>query len=112
MEDFLSFEIAKRLKDKGFDWVKITTYDPKTKVRNNHLEPTISQVFKWLREEKLILIGISPMQEYDVEETIEWCSGVYKADKQGTLRLEEEFYCETYEKAANAGIKYILDNLI
>ena len=41
MEDFVNFEIAKKLKEKGFEWVKITTYNPKTKVRNNHLEPTI-----------------------------------------------------------------------
>ena len=112
MEDFVNFKLAQKLKEKGFEWVKITTYNPKTKVRNNHLEPTISQVLKWLREEKLILIGLSPMQEYDVEETIEWCATVYKADKQGGLSLKEELYYESYEQAALASIEYATNNLI
>lgn len=85
----------------------------KQKVPTNQLCscPNIYQVLKWLREEKLILIGLSPMQEYDVEETIEWCATVYKVDKQGGLSLKEELYYESYEQSALAGIEYVLDNL-
>ena len=151
MEDFVPFEIAKKLKEKGFNvsciyayckqggWNEYTqkheliTYTLRTdgnpfgtyyigknwnkeyKTNKNKIQcsaPTISQVLKWLREEKLILIGLSPMQEYDVEETIEWCATVYKADKLGGLSFKEEYYYESYEYAALAGIKYVIDNLI
>ena len=131
----VNYEIAKKLKDKGFReecllhyvgedlyyniespiannqfWFSHNKYDNLWH-RDNIDAPTISQVLKWLREEKLILIGLSPMQEYDVEETIEWCATVYKAYKQGGLSLKEELYYESYEQAALAGIEYVLDNL-
>lgn len=136
MEDFVNFEIAKKLKEKGFKeeclchyigedlfsniespiannqfWFSHNKYD-NIWHRDNVDAPTISQVLKWLRDEKGTLIGLSPMQEYDAEETIEWCATVYKADKQGGLSLKEEFYYESYEQAALAGVNYCLDNLI
>jgi hypothetical protein len=87
-------------------------YDYNDFDENDFIAPTISQVLKWLREEKLILIGLSPMQEYDGNEMIEWCSTIYKADKQGGMSWMEELYYESYEQAALAGIEYVLDNLI
>ena len=137
MEDFVTFEIAKKLKEKGFKEQCLAYYTKDSDFyynnsygsdvenafksfnsRPNHIcgkridAPIIYQVLKWMREEKLILIGLSPMQEYDVEETIEWCATVYKADKQGGLSLKEELYYESYEQAALASIEYVLDNLI
>lgn len=142
--EICNFEIAKKLKEKGFnkncssfyaldnftaeyiddcgdayevDFEKGELYlnypIKSTKFKDKMLDaPTISQVLKWLREEKLILIGLSPMQEYDGNEMIEWCSTIYKADKQGGMSWMEELYYESYEQAALAGIEYILDNLI
>lgn len=120
MKDFVPFEIAKKLEEKGFNPQKQPNYlyynGELVEVKDHYnISPyeyasTISQVLKWLREEKLILIGLSPMQEYDVEETIEWCATVYKADKQGGLSLKEELYYESYEQAAIAGIEYVIDN--
>lgn len=141
MEDFVNFSIAKKLKEKGFrepclGWYypfEVCGFDYKTSIVFNNSAyrgsnykdmlvshkdekyidaPTISQVLKWLREEKLILIGLSPMQEYDGNEMIEWCSTIYKADKQGGMSWMEELYYESYEQAALASIEYILDNLI
>ena len=141
MEDFVNFSIAKKLKEKGFScklpyaiyneigqFCLLTTsapyrvcesgykyreyYDYNDFDENDFIAPTISQVLKWLREEKLILIGLSPMQEYDGDEIVEWCATVYKADKQGGMSWIEEFYYESYEQAAIAGIEYALDNLI
>lgn len=141
MEDFVPFEIAKKLKEKGFtckypfamynelgSYCPLTTssdyvtcesgykyrcyYDYNDFDENDFIAPTISQVLKWLREEKFILIGLSPMQEYDGNEMIEWCSTIYKADKQGGMSWIEEFYYESYEQATLAGIEYVLDNLI
>ena len=123
-EDFVSFEIAKKLKEKGFELRTRYGYIPPIKLIheaftdkdwtkiNGYAAPTISQVLKWLREEKLILIGLSPMQEYGGDEVVEWCATVYKADKQGGLSWQEEFYYQSYEQAALAGIEYVLDNLI
>ena len=142
MENFVPFEIAKKLKEKGFTCqypiamynelgrfhALYTSADHNPNIKsvfgnreyydyndfdeNDFIAPTISQVLKWLREEKLILIGLSPMQEYDGNEMIEWCSTIYKADKQGGMSWIEEFYYESYEQAALAGIEYVLDNLI
>lgn len=132
-DDFAPFELAVKLKEKGFPQVKensLAMYNEDGEwfsLAKNLDEfeysfedfddrdcvcPIISQVLKWLREEKLILIGLSPMQEYGGEEVIEWCSTVYKADKQGGLGWKEEFYYQSYEQAAIAGIEYVLDNLI
>lgn len=123
--DFVTFEIAKKLREKGFNWICSHYYRTKCKdlfmvfpcedwsnTEERINAPTISQVMKWLREEKLILIGLSPMQEYDGDEMIEWCSSIYKADKQGGMSWIEEFYYQSYEQAALAGIEYALDNLI
>ena len=125
-EDFAPFELAVKLKEKGFDYPCIAHYDINKELKGVIREPifwhsdvlsyadapTISQVLKWLRKEKLILIGLSPMQEYGGDEVVEWCATVYKADKQGGLSWQEEFYYQSYEQAALAGIEYILDNLI
>ena len=140
-EDFVPFELAVKLKEKGFREKCLLHYESTGGFYSNSIDtydrpnqeldysdflkcfnggnsiglidaPTIPQVLKWLREEKLILIGLSPMQEYDGDEVVEWCATVYKADKQGGLSWKEEFYYQSYEKAALAGIEYVLDNLI
>lgn len=140
-EDFAPFELAVKLKEKGFREKCLLHYESTGGFYSNSIDtydrpnqeldysdflkcfnegnsiglidaPTISQALKWLREEKLILIGLSPMQEYGGDEVIEWCSTVYKADKQGGLSWQEEFYYQSYEQAALAGIEYVLDNLI
>ena len=123
-EDFVTYELAVKLKEKGFREKVNAYYGKHENIFEIHpaldmndadygaSAPTISQVLKWLREEKLILIGLSPMQEYDGDEVIEWCATVYKADKQGGLSWKEEFYYQSYEQAALAGIEYVLDNLI
>lgn len=141
MEDFVTFEIAQKLKEKGFTCkypfamynelgiyhplmtsADYETCDSGFKCRcyydyddfdeNDYIAPTISQVLKWLRKEKLILIALSPMQEYDGDEMIEWCSSIYKADKQGGMSWIEEFYYQSYEQAAIAGIEYALNYLL
>lgn len=140
-EDFAPFELAVKLKEKGFREKCLLHYENTGGFYSNSVDtydrpnqeldysdflkcfnegnsiglidaPTISQVLKWLREEKLVLIGLSPMQEYGGDEVIEWCSTVYKTDKQGGLSRKEEFYYQSYEQAALAGVNYCLDNLI
>lgn len=135
MEDFVTFELAKKLKEKGYpqrpDYFNYSSYydwdglrkihslsnasvwfDPNISRENIYFAPTISQVLKWLREEKNIVFGISPMQEMDCD-YLGWCVTIYKVDDNGYgLSWQEELYYDTYESAAIAGIEYALDNLI
>ena len=141
MEDFVTFEIAKKLKEKGFScempfamyneiaaFHLLTTsapynvcdsgykyreyYDYEDFDEHDYIAPTIAQVLKWLREEKKIVFGISPMQEMDCD-YLGWCVTIYKVDDNGYgLSWQEELYYDTYESAAIAGIEYALDNLI
>ena len=135
-EDFVPCELAVKLKEKGFReeclchyigdnlfyniespiankqlWFSHNKFD-NIWHRDNYDAPTISQALKWLREEKLILIALSPTQEYDCNGFIGWCATVYKADKQGGMSWQEEFYYQSYELAALVGIEYVLNNLI
>ena len=128
MEDFVSFEIAKKLKEKGFSLEKTEIYGKfdsdglfHPQLYFNYIEtmdcdeiiaPTISQALKWLREEKNIVFGITPMQEMDGD-YLSWCITIYKvADDGYGLSFKEELYYDSYESVALAGIKYALDNLI
>lgn len=109
--DFVNFDLATKLKEKGFEWLKISTYNPKTKVRNNHTEPTISQVLEWLRKEKKmhINIGIYPNG---------WKFYCCSCEKHNNGKFGDYDICEplglhnSYEAAAIAGIEYCLENLI
>lgn len=107
-EDFVSYEIAKKLKEKGFEWCRVTTYNPKTKVRNNHTEPTISQVLKWLREEKQIHISTTL---YSGEEN-KWNHAIIDVETYKLLNLVMEDNYVTCEASDIAGIEYVIDNLI
>ena len=66
MEDFVTFEIAKKLKEKGFPQITFGNYNMQsacyiedgrfyengciTEVSRAYTAPTISQVLKWLRK--------------------------------------------------------------
>lgn len=130
MEDFVPYELAKKLKEKGFDEVCYNYYEPlkhclnqiKTPWTNKEGEsygvitaPTIAQVLKWLREEKKISI------EPTIHCSLKWVSGIYSFDdgltdftQYDTNIVDDTVYIfyETYELAALAGIEYCLDNLI
>lgn len=66
--------------------------------------PTISQVLKWLREEKGIHVCIA------LGEFSDWMYDVSRIDGNMFCKAEDDF--ESYEQAALAGIEYVLDNLI
>lgn len=123
MEDFVNFEIAKKLKEKGFDEACYNYYEPlkhclselKTQFTNKEGEyygiitaPTISQVLKWLREKKGWIIVVR------LYSTNGWYWFIQ--DKNGELKSSHLASCDdcfaTYEQAAIAGIEYAIDNLI
>lgn len=112
MEDFVTLEITKKLKEKGFP-IKTKTEGKfgLTKVKEVEILPTISQVLKWLREEKDIDLVISPVFFYDdvLGKMREYGCKVFAPSLN---KPEHCGYYEEWEQAAIAGIEYILYNLI
>lgn len=121
MEDFVTLEIAKKVKEKRFPQgnenditEKYYTISDSLKsaimlANNEDVEwycPTISQVLKWLREEKNIHICIG----YSDNINAMWDYEVILLD--GALYQNSDFGYESYEEAVLAGIEYVLDNLI
>lgn len=116
--DFVTFEIARKLKDKGFDLETSNVYERNTLAcrYEDYPKPTISQVLKWLREEKKIYVGISYMPKIISDEGV--MDDFYYPTFQKIDLFEPMFFIggddnySTYEEAVLAGIEYVLDNLI
>ena len=134
MENFVPFEIAKKLKEKGFKekciayyWESINEHTASFVVEDNMPDdgvcildlisehnksewspfidaPTISQVLKWLREEKGIHICIS-LGSYS-----DWDCEISKID--GNVYCNAYCGCHDYEQAALVGISFVIDELI
>lgn len=121
-EDYVSFETAKLLKEKGFDEPCECLYDTENNdvsivngwmdTSNSELEekefacysaPTLQMAMKWLREvHKLYMYtAFAGMEEV-------WFSRIYNKDKH--LKDLDDF--NTYEEACETAIKYCLKNLI
>lgn len=125
-EDFVPYELAVKLEEKGFNEPCNAYYEPiklnlnfcKLGWRNSTEKqlgvitaPTISQVLKWLREEKKmhIIVEISDSGwYYTIYPSIRWENGKLKSDTY-IMSFKNK---ESYEQAALAGIEYVLDNLI
>lgn len=134
---FVNFSIAKKLKEKGFKEECLChyigddlVYNIESPIANNQLwfshnkfdniwhrdnydAPTISQVLKWLREEKKILITIIPQEKNLGHDTLCFCvyritEDLYQPIYNGTINT----LVDSYEETAIAGIEYVLDNLI
>lgn len=159
MEDFVPYDLAVKLRDKGFncnclfafndeqiinpnvvekygalsddgyyeltkngggelDWDYVYIYETKLMLKRNIIlkrnfidAPTISQVLKWLREEKKIYIMINFWPAgYDAEIYTE--IGKDRNSFCWERYIDECDYYDSYELAAIAGIEYCLDNLI
>lgn len=121
-EDFVTYDIAVKLKKKGFNDECHAYYEPLKHCLNisrvfktNSLAenynciaaPTVSQVLKWLREEKKIFILI------DIRIDLSWFYEVWGFEISllplGYVPYQKK---QSYEQAALAGIEYVIDNLI
>ena len=128
MEDFVPFEIANKLKEKGYpqhiadDAYIIDNYGEDKYNIGDRLPipfvpdymddvaaPTISQVLKWLRE-KGIDIYCTPNWYNKTDRYYVVCIVKDRLYNYGGYIDDNEF--NTYEEAALAGIEYVLDNLI
>lgn len=117
-EDCVSFEVAKLLKDKGFDWASRLWYNSNGIVSQKYIEPTNNIlgkdehfpcvtnqiVMKWLREVHSIFIQVE-LYKYD-----DYCFEVFQNAHR--LIVEKDEVYKSYEEACEAAIKYCLENLI
>lgn len=103
-EDYVSFETAKLLKEKGFDEECQQYYGD-----YKYPCPTLQLVMKWLREVHSYNIEIDTLGMMELN-NLSWRSAVIY------LVNENECYCEhgfdSYEEACEAAIRYTLENLI
>jgi hypothetical protein len=118
-EDYVSFEVAKLLKEKGFD-VECNTYFisddeiaaiPIKRDFNNHgiylSAPTLQMVMKWLREVHGLFISIG-------NDGIDYNWQIINVkDRTNKTYLTEPYAgYGTYEKAVEGAIKYCLTNYV
>jgi hypothetical protein len=124
-EDFIPYELALKLKEKGFDIPFYFYYRTDDKYLHHAMvtkplvycdkiddevvcAPTISQVLKWLREEKRIDAGA--VWDNRDGKWIGYINEMDMPDLVGEYVLPNTY--DTYEQAALAGIEYVLENLI
>lgn len=126
--DFVTFEIAKKLKEKGYpqvkdntlamynengEWFSLATNIDKDEYSFEDFDdrdcvcPTIAQVLKWLREEKRIEANGC----YDNDEE-EWMGYVCEMDVPDLYAFHPLEHRKSYEESALLAIEYVLDNLI
>lgn len=132
MNDFVPFELAVKLKEKGFpqrpDYFNYSSYydwdglrkihslsnasvwfDPNISRDNIYFAPTISQVLKWLRDKFFLHISQKP---YSCEDGLMWMYEIRKFNKNIVFVIANKTGFVEEEQAAIAGIEYVLDNLI
>ena len=135
--EFVNFEIAKKLKEKGYPQVEKNTiamysgYGEWFSLAKNlddfeysfvdfdeydYVCPTISQALDWLGVEKQIYILVEPFPSMATKDKVCW-SWSFKWNSDGinidhTFPDTDGFVYLTSKEAALAGIEYILDNLI
>ena len=129
-EDYVSFETAKLLKEKGFNVPIYTFYNPKKsymvkidpcKIDRNAgtcvSAPTLQMAMKWLREVHNIVIipYFDKLQSSDLP----YSFAVYIVDEYARTReiiacfdIDENLYWSKQEQAVEAAIKYWLKNEI
>lgn len=129
MCEFVNFSIAKKLKEKGFDkycsraYSEIGCFNDTDTYKSSEefycYAPTISQVLKWLREEKEIFIRVTLSYDYSTDADGEqvdrwtfWLFEVFSVGSGSLIYTEEISEYDSYELAAIAGIEYVIDNLI
>lgn len=142
-DDFVTYELAVKLKEKGFREKCLLHYGSTGDFYSNSIDtydrpnqeldysdflkcfnegnsiglidaPTISQVLKWLREEKKIHICIDIYDDgwfFDIASFYKEDTGVYEIKLPYKSNKVTPDY-DSYEQAALTGIEYVLDNLI
>ena len=137
-EDYVSFETAKLLKEKGFNEPCHATYDtavtggkPKFSeyevlsyfpygMKNSDDKysmvisaPTLQMAMKWLRKKYYCHIIIDYTFTADANLSEEYVSYCYNVENAKTyIQYTHNEWYNTYEEACESAIKYCLENLI
>lgn len=120
-EDYVSFETAKLLKEKGFDesvnrFYEISTGKPslvrseycRNSFTTSYSAPTLQMTLKWLREIHKIFISIVCCTYQRLNKVI-WVPDITTFE---SVFPDSAVECDTYEEACERAIKYVLKNLI
>ena len=120
-EDYVSYEVAKLLKEKGFDTqsyasIKLfcgnnTYYEVNGEwitPEEDIIIPTLQMAMKWLREVHKLYCDIRVGDGDFVIDIISLKDGEFGCE----VAEPESCVYPTYEEAAEAAIKYVLENLI
>ena len=117
-EDYVSFEVAKLLKEKGFEGICDYAYSNKGNYfeidRSNFdevycLRPTHQMATKWLREIHKLHIWIAHKLKQNIG--LPWYYEIHNIET-GTVVKIGDVVCGSYEVACEAALKYSLKNLI
>ena len=131
-EDYVSFETAKLLKEKEFTHDMFNPYQlymPNGQLEcwnespNDIYAPTLQMAMKWLREVHNLCLFVIPAT---IDNTFragyalypqcdnkwEWCASKNDGSKATFGCDINKDYCDSYEQACEAAIKYCLENLI
>lgn len=117
-EDYVSFETAKLLKERGFDSCTYAYYEDEDNPNINLYggkninwnktefisKPTLQMAMKWLREVHNLLIVIDKGENFYAWQLEDNESGAYIGEVVGE--------CSSYEEACEEAIKYCLENLV
>lgn len=121
-EDYVSFETAKLLKEKGFDDNCAALYDLRSGEFNQRgvgyvfnngqwdnfiTAPTLQMAMKWLRETHNIDIIINVSSKDESDDKRKYTYAIVSNRFIGTDNVKR-----IYEEACEAAIKYCLENLI
>ena len=132
-EDYVSFELAKLLKEKGFDEPCWFGYNPIGEFRRHYSEPAksspcyetacpiLQMTMKWLREVHNLHIMVNCIGKVNYDPIVQRFDGKdfeIEGVKVGTTRhingkwenVRRGF--KTYEESCEAAIKYCLEHLI
>ena len=129
-EDYVSFELAQLLKEKGFDGQCATKYDSNGCIWDNirydgiflgnndifpeeYLSPTLQMAMKWLREVHNVFIDISSRFSKNADSDVCFsysCKKLIDTYKSSYEIGDGEWL--NYEEACEAAIKYCLEHLI
>lgn len=117
-EDYVSFEIAKLLKKKGFRCATLHYYYDKDgdllfsawnigAGKNEFVAPTFQMAMKWLREVHKIEVRVI----YDNNKS-SWYGACNPMRESSQILLGFGHRSKSYEEACEVAIKYCLENLI
>ena len=115
-EDYVSFETAKLLKEKGFDELTYASFSSDGKetyygyraMGDDISRPTLQMIMKWLREVHKLYCDIRVGDGDYVVDLISLKDGEFGCE----VVEPESCVSLTYEQACEAAIKYCLENLI